>query len=45
VWGVRRGEILVVKAGEAHKFRSIGDEPLILMDVHLGARFVQENLE
>ncbi len=39
------GEILVVKAGEAHKFRCIGDVNLVQIDVHLGPRFVQENLE
>jgi mannose-6-phosphate isomerase-like protein (cupin superfamily) len=39
------GEILVVKAGEAHKFRSIGDAPLVQLDVHLGPQFEQENLE
>ena len=39
------GEILVVKAGEAHKFTNIGDEPLIQIDVHLGKHFEQENLE
>jgi mannose-6-phosphate isomerase-like protein (cupin superfamily) len=39
------GEIVVVKAGEAHKFRSVGDTPLVQLDVHLGPRFVQENLE
>ena len=39
------GEILVVKAGEAHKFKSVGNEPLVQIDVHLGPRFVQENLE
>jgi mannose-6-phosphate isomerase-like protein (cupin superfamily) len=39
------GDILVVKAGEVHKFTSIGDVPLIQLDVHLGPRFQQENLE
>jgi mannose-6-phosphate isomerase-like protein (cupin superfamily) len=39
------GEILVVKAGEAHRFRSVGPEPLIQIDFHHGPRFEQENLE
>ena len=39
------GEILVVKAGKRHKFRNVGDAPLVAMDVHLGPRFEQENLE
>jgi mannose-6-phosphate isomerase-like protein (cupin superfamily) len=39
------GEILVVKAGEAHKFVNVGHTPLVQIDVHLGPRFEQENLE
>jgi len=39
------GDILVVKAGEIHSFRCIGDAPLVQLDVHLGPRFVQENLK
>jgi mannose-6-phosphate isomerase-like protein (cupin superfamily) len=39
------GDILVVKAGEIHSFVSIGDVPLEQIDVHLGPRFVQEDLE
>jgi mannose-6-phosphate isomerase-like protein (cupin superfamily) len=39
------GDILVVKAGQAHKFENIGDEPLVQIDVHLNERFVQENLD
>ena len=39
------GDILVVKAGERHKFVAVGDEPLVQIDVHLGPRFAQENLE
>ena len=39
------GDILVVKAGEVHKFRSLSPEPLVLIDVHLNPRFIQENLE
>lgn len=38
------GDILVVKAGEIHGFRCIGDEPLVQVDIHLGPRFIQENL-
>jgi hypothetical protein len=34
----------VIKAGEIHSFRCIGDEPLIQLDIHLSARFIQENL-
>jgi mannose-6-phosphate isomerase-like protein (cupin superfamily) len=39
------GDVLVVKAGEVHKFESLGQEPLVLIDVHLHPRFIQENLE
>ncbi len=38
------GDILVVKAGEVHSFRCIGDIPLVQVDVHLSPRFIQENL-
>lgn len=38
------GDILVIKAGEVHSFRGIGDAPLVQLDVHLSPRFVQENL-
>jgi len=38
------GDILVVKAGEVHSFRCIGDAPLVQLDVHLSPRFIQENL-
>jgi quercetin dioxygenase-like cupin family protein len=38
------GDILVIKAGEVHAFRCIGDEPLVQVDVHLSPRFIQENL-
>jgi quercetin dioxygenase-like cupin family protein len=38
------GDILVIKAGEVHSFRCIGDDPLVQVDVHLSPRFVQENL-
>lgn len=39
------GDILVVKAGEVHTFVSVGDVPLVQVDIHLGPRFEQENLE
>lgn len=42
---VGEGEMLVVKDGEAHKFRNVGDSPLVQFDVHLGRQFEQENLE
>ena len=38
------GDILVIKAGEIHSFRCVGDAPLVQVDVHLSPRFVQENL-
>ena len=38
------GDILVIKAGEIHGFRCIGDAPLVQVDVHLSPRFIQENL-
>ena len=38
------GDILIIKAGEVHSFRGIGDGPLVQIDVHLSPRFIQENL-
>lgn len=38
------GDILVIKAGEVHSFRCIGEENLVQLDVHLSSRFIQENL-
>jgi quercetin dioxygenase-like cupin family protein len=38
------GDIFVIKAGEIHSFKAIGDSPLIQVDVHLSPRFIQENL-
>jgi quercetin dioxygenase-like cupin family protein len=38
------GDILVIKAGEIHSFKGLGDSPLIQLDVHLSPRFIQENL-
>ena len=39
------GDILVIKAGEVHEFKAIGEGPLVQVDIHLGPRFVQENLD
>jgi quercetin dioxygenase-like cupin family protein len=38
------GDIFVIKAGEIHGFKVVGDSPLIQLDVHLSPRFIQENL-
>jgi quercetin dioxygenase-like cupin family protein len=38
------GDILVIKAGEIHSFRCVGDTPLVQVDVHLSPRFIQEDL-
>ena len=38
------GDIFVIKAGEVHSFRCIGDAPLVQLDIHLSPRFIQENL-
>ena len=38
------GDILVIKAGEVHSFKAIGDTPLVQLDVHVSPRFLQENL-
>lgn len=38
------GDILVIKAGEVHSFRAIGEGPLVQLDVHLSPSFIQENL-
>ena len=38
------GDILVIKAGEVHSFKCIGDSALVQVDVHLSPRFIQENL-
>ena len=39
------GDIFVIKAGEIHEFKCIGDSPLVQVDVHLSPRFIQENLD
>jgi len=38
------GDILIIKAGEIHGFRCIGEGPLVQVDVHLSPHFIQENL-
>lgn len=38
------GDILVIKAGEIHSFKCVGDAPLVEVDIHLSPRFIQENL-
>lgn len=43
-FGGGAGDIFVIKAGEIHGFKAIGDEPLVQVDVHLSPRFIQENL-
>lgn len=38
------GDILVIKAGEVHSFKCVGDGPLVQMDIHLSPEFIQVNL-
>jgi quercetin dioxygenase-like cupin family protein len=38
------GDILVIKAGEVHSFKCIGDAPLVQLDVHVSPTFIQTNL-
>jgi quercetin dioxygenase-like cupin family protein len=38
------GDILVIKAGEVHEFKCIGEVPLVQVDVHLSPTFIQEDL-
>ena len=38
------GDIHVIKAGEVHSFRCVGDEPLVQLDIHLSPTFIQENV-
>lgn len=38
------GDILVIKAGEVHSFKAIGDGPLVQLDVHLSPKFIQEQV-
>ena len=39
------GDILIIKAGEVHSFKAIGDQRLVQLDVHVSPRFIQENLK
>jgi mannose-6-phosphate isomerase-like protein (cupin superfamily) len=39
------GEILVVPAGMPHKFRSLGPETLVSVDIHASERFITDWLE
>src|SRR5438874_4171930 len=38
------GDIFVIKAGEIHSFKTVGESPLVQLDIHLSPRFIQENL-
>jgi quercetin dioxygenase-like cupin family protein len=38
------GDIFIIKAGEIHSFKAVGNSPLVQVDVHLSPRFIQENL-
>jgi quercetin dioxygenase-like cupin family protein len=38
------GDIFVIKAGEVHSFKAVGDSPLLQVDVHLSPHFIQEKL-
>src|ERR1700733_8302035 len=38
------GDIFVIKAGEIHSFKAVGDSRLIQLDGHLSPQFIQENL-
>ena len=38
------GDILVIKAGEIHEFKCIGEGPLVQVDIHVSPRFIQEDL-
>jgi quercetin dioxygenase-like cupin family protein len=38
------GDILVIKAGEVHAFKCIGDANLVQVDVHLSPVFIQEHV-
>ena len=35
------GDIFVIKAGEIHSFKAVGDSPLVQFDVHLSPRFIK----
>jgi quercetin dioxygenase-like cupin family protein len=38
------GDIFIIKAGEIHSFKVIGEANLAQVDIHVSPRFVQENL-
>jgi quercetin dioxygenase-like cupin family protein len=38
------GDIFIIKAGEIHSFKVIGDSNLVQLDIHISPRFIQENL-
>ena len=38
------GNIFIVKAGEIHSFKAVGNSPLVQFDIHLSPRFIQGNL-
>ena len=38
------GDILVIKAGEVHSFKCIGEANLVQVDVHLSPVFIQEHV-
>jgi len=38
------GDILVIKAGDVHSFKNIGDGQLVQLDIHMSPTFIQENL-
>ena len=40
----KAGDIFVVKSGEIHEFKEIGDTNLVQVDVHMSPRFIQEDL-
>ena len=40
----KAGDIFVVKSGEIHEFKAIGDTNLVQVDVHMNPRFIQEDL-
>ena len=39
------GDILVVKAGQVHRFTNTGDVALVQLDVHVSPEFIQEDLD
>ena len=38
------GDIFVIKAGEVHSFKNIGEGQLVQLDIHMSPDFIQENL-